>query len=285
MYSYQLIVEKTAQTLIEASTVFSADKIRAFEKAVSKEDNPNARWVLETILENAQVAKAEQRPLCDDSGIPHVFVDIGDKAVLPPAFISAIEEGVKQGLSRLPGRPMAVKGDDLQRLSQSAGLSDDPADLAMAPIQIREVKDSSQIAITVLMYGGGPEIRGKTLRVFHKHSAQTVIDEMVAWAIEGCDKLGCLPAILSFGIGRSNYEAAALSLQAMKEGNFDQISPLEQQVTDAVNASNIGALGLGGKNTVLASFIKVGPQRASGVRVVSMRVGCCFDPRRATTIL
>ena len=126
------------------------------------------------------------------------------------------------------------------------------------------------------------EIRGKTLRVFHKHSAETVRDEMIAWGLEGAKLLGCLPAVLSFGIGRTNLEAAALSLEAMATGRFGQMSRMETEITSALNASGVGPLGLGGKTTALAAFVKVGPQRASGVRVVSLRVGCCFDPRRAT---
>ena len=285
MIKYNDILLKTAETLVKASTTFSADKIEAYERAADIENNPNAKWVLENILENSQVAKQTRFPLCDDTGIPHVFLEIGDRAVLPEGFISAIKEGIRTGLSQLPGRPMAVKGDDRERISQSCGLSDDSGDLEMAPIQIRELKDSNKVALTVLMLGGGPEIRGKTLRVFHKHSDQVVIDEMIEWAKEGCDKLGCLPAVLSFGIGRTNLEAASLSLEAMRHGNFLIQSDIEKEITDKVNEAGYGPLGLGGKTTVLGTFVKVGPQRASGVRIVSMRVGCCFDPRKWTVIL
>lgn len=285
MINYEDIVLKTADTLVKASTTFSPDKIEAYEKAMVIEENSNAKWVLENILENSQVAKTTKFPLCDDTGIPHVFLEIGDKSILPEGFISAIEEGVREGLRKLPGRPMAVKGNDKERISQSCGLFEDSGELAMAPIQIREKKNCDKVALTVLMLGGGPEIRGKTLRVFHKHSEQVVIDEMIEWAKEGCGKLGCLPAVLGFGIGRTNLEAASLSLEAMRYGNFLIQSDIEKEITQKVNESGIGPLGLGGKTTVLGTFVKVGPQRASGVRIVSMRVGCCFDPRRATVTL
>jgi len=68
----------------------------------------------------------------------------------------------------------------------------------------------------------------------------------------------------------------------MKDGDLLEQSDLEQYITDEVNKSNVGPLGVGGSTTALGTFIKVGPQRASGVRVVSLRVGCCFDPRKAT---
>lgn len=283
MLKYDDIVNKTAEALIRASTAFRPDQIEAYERAAANEDNPHAKWVLESILENARIAQDDILPLCDDTGIPHVFLEIGDECEVPAGFFAAVEEGVAKGLKDLPGRPMAVLGDDKQRISQSAGLSDDPWDLSMAPVQMRRTS-GSKIALTVLMLGGGPEIRGKTLRVFHKHSVDTVLDEMIAWAKDGAQKLGCLPCVLGFGIGRTNVEAASLALEAMKNGNFLVQSDMERRVTEAVNKEGYGALGLGGKNTVLATFIKVGPQRASGVRVVSLRVGCCFDPRKATVV-
>lgn len=284
MIKYEDMASRTAEALMKASTVFSPDKIEAYERAAAAENNMNAKWVLENILENSQVAKQTKFPLCDDTGIPHVFLEVGDGAVLPQGFIRAIEEGIRAGLRELPGRPMAVKGNDRERISQRCGLSEDSGNLEMAPIQIREIKDSDKVALTVLMLGGGPEIRGKTLRVFHKHSDEVVINEMVEWAKEGCDKLGCLPAVLGFGIGRTNLEAASLSLEAMRHGNFLIQSDIEKEITEKVNSAGYGPLGLGGKTTVLGTFVKVGPQRASGVRIVSMRVGCCFDPRKWTVI-
>ncbi|HYE81423.1 MAG TPA: fumarate hydratase [Clostridia bacterium] len=280
-YCFEEIADKTAEALVQASTTFRPDQIKAYQAAIAKEDNAHAKWVMETILENAQIAAEKKLPLCDDTGIPHVLLEIGSEAVVPPGFFSAVEEGIVRGLRMLPGRPMAVKGSDIERITQSAGLSGRSEDLALAPVQIRNIS-GAQIRLTVLMLGGGPEIRGKTQRVFHKHSLEVVLDEIVSWAREGADKLGCLPCTLLLGIGRTNVEAASLALEAGAHGNFQVQSELERRITDAVNDSGIGALNLGGKTTALATFLKVGPQRASGVRVVSLRLGCCFDPRRAT---
>lgn len=280
MIDYTEVSEKTAQTLVKASTVFRPDQIAAYKRAVEKEESPHAKWVLNNILENAEIAEQKSFPLCDDTGIPHLFLEIGDECVVPAGFYRAIEEGVAKGPRMLPGRPMAVKGNDEERISQCKGLYENPDALSMAPVQTRHVP-GKDIRLTVMMYGGGPEIRGKTLRVFHKHSLDTVVNEMIAWGTEGAKLLGCLPCVLAFGIGRSNYEAASLGMEAMAKGDFLVQSGIEKRITDAVNESGCGALGLGGKTTVLGTFVKVGPQRASGIRVVSMRLGCCFDPRRA----
>lgn len=282
--SFEQLKQAAADTLVKAGSSFRPDQIKAYEQAIATETNTSAKWALEQILKNALIADGKGFPLCDDTGIPHVYLEVGEEAFLPANFQGAIREGVTEGLRRLPGRPMAVKGNDMQRISQEAGLYDDPGMLAMAPLQIRSIP-GDKLRLTVMMYGGGPEIRGKTLRVFHRHTVETVKNEMIAWATESAEKLGCLPCTFSFGIGRSNYEAAALSMEAMATGNFDVQSPMEQEITQALNEKMFGAMSLGGEHTVLATFVKVGPQRASGVRVVSMRCGCCFDPRRATTEL
>jgi len=176
-----------------------------------------------------------------------------------------------------------VLGDDKERLEQSAGLSADPGMVVAAPMQVRRIP-GKDIILTVLMLGGGPEIHGKTQRVFHKHSLAAVKQEMIDWALEGARLLGCLPCVLFFGIGRSNAEAASFTLEAMLNADFRVQSPLEAEITTAVNASGLGPLALGGNCTALATFIKVGPQRASGVRIISLRVGCCMDPRKASVI-
>ena len=136
-----------------------------------------------------------------------------------------------------------------------------------------------------MMLGGGPAIRGITHRVFHRHSVQAVTDEIVNRARPAVSQLGCSPCTLAIGIGRSQFEATSLMMEAMAKGNFNEQTAFERNITERVNEANIGALGLGGKCSVLATFAKIGPQRASGVRIVALRPCCCFEPRRATVIL
>ncbi|MBP5468053.1 MAG: fumarate hydratase, partial [Candidatus Riflebacteria bacterium] len=149
------------------------------------------------------------------------------------------------------------------------------------PILIRQTNEEV-IRLHVLMFGGGPAIRAKTYRVYHKHNTQVVLDEIVNWAKEAVGLLGCSPCTLAVGIGRSHFEASSLMLQALVDGNYDRQSEMEKEITDRVNESNIGPLGLHGKTSVLATFMKVGPQRASGVRIVCLRPCCCFEPRIAS---
>ena len=282
--SYEHIVEKVACTLVKAGSVFREDKKAAYRKAIADETNPQARWVLETVLENAEAAEKLESPLCDDTGIPHLVLDVGDGAVVTGELLDAIREGVSEGLRRLPGRPMGIMGDDVRRIDQSGGLNPDSAGVLPAPFHIRRVAGNG-LKLHVLMFGGGPAIRAKTLRIFHKHDVQVVLDEIVNWAKEGVSQLGCSPCTLGVGIGRSHYEAATLMLEALVDGSYDRQSEMESQITSKVNEADIGPLGLHGVHSVLATFLKVGPQRASGVRIVCLRPCCCFEPRIASVEL
>lgn len=275
------VVEAVAECLVRAGSTFREDKKQAYAQAIASEGDPTAKWLLETILQNAETAEVCKSPLCDDTGIPHILVEIGKDREMTGGFLGAIELGVAEGLRRLPGRPMAVRGEEEDRLGQVLGMFDDPSMVEPAPVAVRQAENPSALRVHVLMFGGGPAIRGRSYRVFHRHDAANVEQAIVEWAIEACSQLGCTPCTLAIGIGRSHYEAAALMLQAQVDGVHGVQSPMEQRITDAVNASGVGALGMGGSTTVLSTFLKIGPARASGVRIVCLRPCCCFEPRHA----
>ncbi len=274
------IKEKVADCLVRAGSTFREDQKEAYRKAIADEANAQSCWVMQQVLDNAMVAEERRSPLCDDTGIPHLFLEVGPNRSVTGELLEQVKEGVALGLRQLPGRPMAIKGDDYARIDQSGGLNEDSGALAPSPILIKPV-DEDVLRVTVLMLGGGPAIRGITQRVFHKHSVDVVIDEIVTRAKEGVSKLGCSPCVLAVGIGRSQFEATSLMMEAMVYGDFSKQTDFEKRITETVNEAGIGPLGLGGKHSVLATFARVGPQRASGVRIVALRPCCCFEPRRA----
>lgn len=278
------IVEKVADCLVRAGSTFREDQKEAYRRAIANETEANSCWVLRQVLDNALVAEKRLSPLCDDTGIPHLFLEVGPNRQVTGGMLQQIQEGITIGLRQLPGRPMAIKGDDMQRIDQSGGLDADPGALAPSPIIIKPIEEDV-LRLTVLMLGGGPAIRGITHRVFHKHSVQVVLDEIVSRAILAVSQLGCSPCTLAIGIGRSQFEATSLMMEAMAKGNYNMQTDFESSITRRVNDAHIGALGLGGKCSVLATFAKVGPQRASGVRIVALRPCCCFEPRRASVLL
>ena len=278
------IVSLVSETLVRAGSTFREDKKEAYRQAIEKERNPQACWALKTILENAEAAGTNLSPLCDDTGIPHLILEAGPDRAVTGRMLDDIRQGVAEGLRKLPGRPMGIMGNDSQRIDQSGGLNPDSAGVEPAPVLIRPCAENV-LRLHILMFGGGPAIRAKTYRVFHKHNTQIVLDEIVNWATEGVKQLGCSPCTLAVGIGRSHFEAAAMMLQAQADGRYDEQSDMEREITRRVNEADIGPLGLHGNTSVLATFLKVGPQRASGVRIVCVRPCCCFEPRIATVEL
>ena len=278
------IIEKVADCLVRAGSTFREDQKEAYRKAIADEPNVQSCWVMQQVLDNAIVAEERRSPLCDDTGIPHLFLEVGPNRMVTGELLEQIKEGVALGLRQLPGRPMAIKGDDYARIDQSGGLNEDSGALSPSPILIKPVEEDV-LRLTVLMLGGGPAIRGITQRVFHKHSVDVVIDEIVNRAIPAVSQLGCSPCVLAVGIGRSQFEATSMMMEAMAKGSFDKQNDFEKRITNKVNEAHIGPLGLGGKHSVLATFAKIGPQRASGVRIVALRPCCCFEPRRASVEL
>ena len=274
------VVEIVKNALIEAGSSFRKDKVEIYKQFILNEKNENSKWALETILENAQVACNNKSPLCDDTGIPHIVLEIGPNISLTGDILFDIKKGIAEGLKALPGRPMAIVGNDYERIGQLKGISPNSEDVESAPFLIRYV-DENVLRVNILMFGGGPAIRAKTYRIFHKHNSDIVINEIVDWAKQAAAELGCTPCTLGIGIGRSHFEATSLMLEALVDGRYDQQNELEQQITEKVNGSNVGPLGLGGSSTVLATFLKIGPQRSSGVRIVCVRPCCCFEPRIA----
>lgn len=276
--------ELARAAVITAETTFRADQLRAYERALHREGSDTARWALDAMLENARIAERRRLPLCDDTGIPHLFLEVGDGVTVSGDVLAGLQEGVAAGQRALPTRPMGVLGSVAERLSQSGGLSDDPAAVVPPALVVKPVP-GDELRVTVLMLGGGPEIRARTLRVFHERSAEKVVREAASWAAEAAAQLGCTPTIPCIGIGRTHYEATTLMLEALKDGDLDRQDEIERLVTDVVNATGTGPIGLRGSVTALGSFVRVGPARASGVRVVCMRPSCAVDPRRATFVL
>ena len=285
------ILDEISNTIIKASTTLSSDKYNALRKAIDMEDNENAKWALTQILENYHVAEKARFPLCDDTGIPHVIIEIGQDREISGELLNQIHEGIALGLNNLPARPMAVKGDFVERIEQSEGLYEKPGMLHPANILIDNANEDSSykrdissdtLNIHFLLEGGGPEIRAKTYRVYHQRSFENVIDTACGWLEESLKMLGCTPSIPSIGIGRTHFEATSLLLKSVAYGSLDYQSEHEQQISDRLNQSGIGPLGLGGKTTVLGTYLNIGNQRASGVRIVSVRPSCFVEPRVAT---
>jgi fumarate hydratase subunit alpha len=206
-----VLVDLIKKAVIEASTNFRNDQLDAYTRALEDETSDNAKWVLELLLENARIASKDRVPLCDDTGIPHILVEVGNNSQLPKGFFQDVNIGISDGLRELPARPMAVKGNSIDRIEQSKGLYKHPEKL-LAPSFAVDTMEEEGVKIHVLMLGGGPEIRANTYKVFHKRDHRKVFNEVLTWLRSEITMLGCTPCIPSVGIGRTHFVASSLML-------------------------------------------------------------------------
>lgn len=278
------IVDCVKNGLIRASTSYSDDVLAAYVSARDNASSSVSKWVFDLLLENANIAEKNKMPLCDDTGIPHLLFEIGENAELPRNLFEDARKGVELGLKQLPARPMAVKGNSIQRIEQSQGLYEQAEDLKPAPYIVQNTP-GDKIKITILMLGGGPEIRSKTYRIFHQRNHNIISNKIIEWLSKELPLLGCTPAIPAIGIGRTHFEATTSMIKAMAYGNLNKQSTMENYITKSLNDLSVGPLGLKKDDTVLGTFIDVAPQRASGVRIVNVRPCCCVEPRRYQLII
>ena len=130
------IKEKVADCLVRAGSTFRKDQKEAYRKAIADEANAQSCWVMQQVLDNAIVAEKRRSPLCDDTGIPHLFLEVGKNRSVTGEMMQEIMEGVELGLRQLPGRPMAIMGDDNARIDQSGGLNPDSGALKPSPMKM-----------------------------------------------------------------------------------------------------------------------------------------------------
>lgn len=276
---------KIEKALIKASTSYPKDRIFAFKKAIENETNENAIWALKVMLENMKIAKEKKFPLCDDTGIPHVFIEIGKNRSISHEIFKEINEGIASGLKNLPGRSMAVKGNVIERLEQSKGLYAESERVISSSFLVDVLNGENykdKIKIHLLLLGGGPEIRSQSYRIFHRRNYKEVLNASILRIKDVLKLLGCTPSIPAIGIGRTHFEANSLMIKSMIYGNLNIQSKSENYITQELNKTNIGPMGFGGKTTVLGAFMNIGPQRASGVRILATRPCCFVEPRLST---
>ena len=91
MRTYDEIVALVRDTLVDAGSTFRPDKKEAYKRAIETERNEKAKWVLEQVMENAEVAERDKSPLCDDSGIPHLVLEVGEDCAVTGKMLDAIK--------------------------------------------------------------------------------------------------------------------------------------------------------------------------------------------------
>jgi len=275
------IVETVAELCVKANIVADPGICSAITKARQKETSALAKNALGVILENMDVAKAENMPICQDTGMVVVFVDMGenvhvvwDKQLLkhnagsfPTSTISmAINEGVRRGY-RDGYLRASVVGDPIARTNTG--------DNTPAVIHYNIVPGAN-IKLTVMPKGFGSENKS-AVKMLTPSSGIAGVEDFVVYVVRQAGPDPCPPIVVGVGIGGTMEKAALLSKQALahmfEENTCNMWGEVEARLLEKINALGIGAAGFKGRTTALGVRVLTYPTHIAGLPV-AVNIGC-----------
>lgn len=239
----------------EANLNLGEDVLQALQKARADEPSPVGRSVLDQILQNARVAREEQMPLCQDTGLAVVFVELGQHAhVVGDELRAAITEGVRQGYEQGYLRKSVVS----QPFSARVNTTDNTP-----PVIHYDVVPGDRLRIVVVPKGGGSENMSFLRMLVPADGRQGVVDFVVR-CVDQAGANPCPPVIVGVGIGGTVEKTVLLAKRALLrrvgEPNPDpETAALEVEILARVNDLGIGPAGLGGRWTALAVHVETFP--------------------------
>ncbi|MDR1322958.1 MAG: fumarate hydratase [Candidatus Margulisbacteria bacterium] len=249
--SAELIAKKIAATTVDLNLHLPPDVERALREAEQNETSPQGRTVLQKLWQNAQAARADGLPLCQDTGTCVVFLEIGQEAHIAGNLNEAIQSGVARGYQSL--RKSIVR-DPLDRVNTQ--------DNTPAVIHT-EIVTGDTFKINLLAKGGGAENKSALYMLRPTTDKNEIIAKIVE-TVRKADSAPCPPLILGIGLGGTFDTAPILAKKALLReigsAHPDQnYAALEKEILQAVNKLNIGPAGYGGITTALAAFILTAP--------------------------
>ena len=262
------IIKTLKELSIEANYCLPNDVRAAIEEAEKNEKWPIANNILNKILENSQIAAAEKMPICQDTGMACVFVDIGqDVHITGGSLEEAINEGVRQGYAEGFLRKSVVK-DPIHRVNTN--------DNTPALIYYNMVP-GDKVKITVAPKGFGSENMSR-IAMLKPSDGLEGVKNFVLETVRMAGPNPCPPIVIGVGIGGSFDKAAYLAKKALirpvNENNTDEFySNLEKELLEEVNKIGIGPQGFGGKTTALALNIETYPTHIAGLPV-AVNINC-----------
>ena len=246
------IVQAVKEMCLEANYDLGPDMMRAFGQALEREESPIGQEVLRQLIENANIARQERVPMCQDCGVAMVFAEIGqDVHIAGGYFLDAINEGVRQGYQDGYLRK-SILNDPIHRVNTK--------DNTPAVIHL-EMATGDRLKLIVAPKGGGAENMIQ-MRMLKPSDGVEGIKGLVLETVAKAGPNPCPPIILGVGIGGTFEKAALISKKALfrKIGTphpDPDIAALEKDLLEAVNALGIGPLGFGGRVTALAVHAEV----------------------------
>ena len=277
MISEKIIEETVYQLYKKAVIELNEDVIKSLENALKNEEDDLARLNIENILKNIKLARENQIPMCQDTGLGIIFVKLGNVKV--ENLKTAIRNGVKKASSEIPLRPNIV--DPLTRENSGNNLGD------KIPYINIELTDTDYLEITLLPKGFGSENNNKLKMALPAEGEEGIKDFVVESVLQAGGK-PCPPMIVGVGIGGTSDLAMKLAKEAMldeigKPNKDSKLAKMEKEILDKINQNGKGPMGLGGKTTALDVKIKTAATHTAGLPIgVCIQ---CWAHRHATAIL
>ncbi|MCK4916681.1 MAG: fumarate hydratase [Candidatus Omnitrophica bacterium] len=255
------------ERLVEkASFSLRKDVYKLINKAYLAEKNNKAKTALSWILDNAKVAEAERLAICQDTGLPIIFIEIGKGIKISSDLIDIIKEGIESGYEKNYLRPSIVDPIKRGKPSYQGGV-----------FHIDFSKNQKGLKITLFPKGFGSENKSR-LRMFNPTVGIDKIEEFVLETVTKAGPEACPPFVVGVGIGGTSDHAILLAKKAFLS-EIDKPNPdiylntLEKTLVKKINALKIGPMGLGGNTTCLAVKIKKVKTHIAGLPV-GVNISC-----------
>ena len=264
---FSALADATFEAYKSAVISLPSDVLRVIRKAAAAETNPVARGEFANILENIEIAERLGVPMCQDTGVPVVYLTLPPDVPLTQSLYDAVAEGVRRATSEIPLRPNVV--DPLTRHNTNDNTGNG--------IPAIHVKPGEKFTVTILPKGAGAENSSRIVMLLpsHIYGIEGFVVETMLYA-EGKP---CPPVFL--GIAGWVYGAASIALNIGFVGHALRVlGSFEQQICDSVNKLGIGPMGLGGDFTALAVKVKT-----AGCHTASLPVAVnvqCWANRHAS---
>ena len=258
------ITKNIREMCIEANHFLSPDMKQVFDEAVSREESPLGKQILNQLEENLRIAGEDMIPICQDTGMAVVFLKAGQEVHFTGGSLTeAVNEGVRQGYTEGFLRKSVVQ-DPIERVNTG---DNTPAILHY------EIVEGDQVEITVAPKGFGSE---NMSRVFMLKPADGIegVKEAILTAVRDAGPNACPPMVVGVGIGGTFEKCALMAKHALtrdlsEESPVPYVRELEKEMLERINGLGIGPGGLGGRITAFAVNIETYPTHIAGLPVAA----------------
>ncbi len=273
----KLIEDTVARLCIEANLRLPDDVVSAIECAEIEEPWDGAKRILSLLGDNVRIAEEKTLPMCQDTGMACVFLELGQDVHIDGDLEEAVNNGVRRGYGEGYLRKSVVC-DPLRRINTG--------DNTPALLSVKLVPGES-LRITVMPKGFGSE-NMSALKMLKPADGVEGVKRFVLETVEKAGANPCPPIIVGVGIGGSFDKAAYLAKHALlrpldKPNRDEYYAALEKELLDKINALGIGPQGFGGKTTALAVLIESMPTHVAGLPV-AVNISCHATRRKSASL-